>query len=438
MVPESVIEQLRESGKSKIVILAAPSIAKVLKNEYPARLKDIEVEVAQSVMPRTFPERLFYFFYSYLIFTETTKMLATYGVRVDAPPAGGNRYLFFIKSLVANTLGRFNWIKIKLVPVLYHRVFRRRLYKEVFDKYHPDLVFISSIANFPDIDILAEAKRRDIETVAMASNWDHLNKYFVPLQSDWLLSQNEPMVQEAVELQGYRKERVVVIGFPQFDLYDNIKKYTDPRGIFLKKFGAPQNSRIILFIAGAAHYRGEIDVVNAILSWIKEGKFGRDVYLFIRTYPGQQEKYKKFESDPYVLFDTPPQLVTIEAMTHFFNQMHHANAVISIYSTTAIEAGILDKPLVAIGFDGSQKLPYHQSIVRAEKMSHIRHILDTGSVQVVRSFDDLFENVSEYLKNPQKDAEKRKILIKKMCYKIDGLASKRISDFILNHLNLSQ
>ena len=77
-------------------------------------VETVSVDTSQSRL-----QKLFYFFYSYLIYTGTTRQLATLGMRVDEPPAGGafKPFLAPIKFLIANTFGRIhfvkNWLEIR-------------------------------------------------------------------------------------------------------------------------------------------------------------------------------------------------------------------------------------------------------------------------------------------------------------------------------------
>jgi len=432
--PNSVIDRLSKNKNLKIILVVASSIKNLLEIQHSDRMKDknIILEVVGEFKPKSFLERSFYFFYSYLIFTTTTKTLATWGVRADAPPAGGNRYISVIKAAIASTFGKSKWIKRKFIPWMFLKIFRKRPHKALFDKYNPDLVFLSNIAHFPDQEILAEAKRRKIRTLGMASNWDHFNKYFIAMKSDEFLAQNKAIFQESVDLQVYEKEKVKIVGFAQFDPYEKIEKYTDSKDEFLKRVKAEPGAKFILFIAGSVHYAAEPDAIRALLKWINQGEFGDNTYLFIRTYPGvDMSKFKEFMDNPRFLYDTPPTIANISGMRYFFNQMCHADIIISIYSTTLLEAAIFDKPLVTLGFDGNNKIPFCKSILRAERMAHIKHLIDDGYVTIARSFDDLYFNIKRYIENPKQDRDKREKLVEKMCYKIDGLASKRISDYIL-------
>jgi len=440
-IPGGVMDQLieRKDDNTRIVILTTKlfeeRLAPYTKN------KNVSIEFIAKIPPKGIIQKLFQFFYSFLIFTGSTRILATFGARADIPPAGGNRFYAPLKSLVANTFGRFAFIKRNVTPWLYFKIFRARPYRKLFDTYNPTLVFVPSIAFFPDVELVAEAKRRGIRTVGMVSNWDHLNKYYIPLHADHILVQNEPMKREATGWHAYDEAQVQVVGFPQFDLYSDLPKYLVPKAEFFKEFKIAEGTRLILFISGAAYSLDEPDILKTISKWIGEGKFGPNMKLFLRPYAiardleREKEKYQEFEHDPNIIINWRRGDESLINRRYYMSMLYYADVVISIFSTTAIETAIFDRPTITIGFDGYQKRPYHQSIVRLEDMSHFRNVLDTNSVKVVRSFDDLSKTLQNYLEKPEIDSAERKVLVEKMCYKNDGEASKRIADFILEKNN---
>lgn len=441
-IPHGVFERIAKGKKpdTRVVLL-------VTKAEHHKKIKhapyvtdgSLIVESVPLYEPKSFKVKLFRFFYAYLIFTGTTRTLATLGARADMPPAGGNRHLAFIKSAIANTLGKVPAIKKRVVPWLFDRILTERPYARLFEKYHPSLVFAANMAMIPDSELLAEAKRRGIKTVGMVCNWDHLNKYFIPRRADYLIVQNMPMKREAVEFQGYEPDQITVTGFPKFDVYHDIAAHAATRAEFFRHFHIPENAKLILFISGSAYSLDEGDILGTISSWIKEGRFAQNARLMVRPYvtlrdrTQEEAKYKTLMTDPTISFnwlkgDEP------ENRRLYLGMFHHADVIISMFSTTAIEAALLDKPTIAIGFDGYAKRPLHQSIRRMERMHHFKNVLDTGDVPVVRNFDDLFASIDGYLNVPEKDADKRKDIVEKLCHGGDGLASARIADYILSHV----
>jgi CDP-glycerol glycerophosphotransferase (TagB/SpsB family) len=399
---------------------------------------NIIFENIEKFLPKTFLEKVFYFFYSYLIFTGTTRLLATFGARADTPPAGGNRHLFFIKAIIAKTFGRSVWLKRSGVPFLYKHIFTKRPHKQLFDKYDPDLVFVPNIAFFPDIELVAEAKRRSIRSVGMAQNWDHLNKYFIPQHSDILLLQNKPMAREAVELHGYEEKQIKIVGFPQFDIYADLEKYIWTRQRFEKEFNIVQNRKIILHISGSIYAMDEQDILSRIVDWMDSDSLPQKAHLLVRPYVSkrdiadEKQKYTNIEHRAGVSFNWQLGERSKDTIEQYVNMIYHADVIISVFSTTAIEAGIFDKPTIIIGFDGDHKRAYHRSIARLEHLSHFQHVLNTGSVNVVRSFKELNQSLVSALEHPEQGHEARKNLVDKMCFKIDGLAYNRVVEELIS------
>src|SRR3989344_2803601 len=109
-----------------------------------------------------FIQKLFYAFYSHLIYTDTTRLMATLGMRPDEPPAGGKRYLSPLKWFIANSFGKIDFIKLKIIPRIFYFVYRTRPFEEIFNVYKPDLVFISHLYGWFDQNLLAESKRKKV------------------------------------------------------------------------------------------------------------------------------------------------------------------------------------------------------------------------------------------------------------------------------------
>lgn len=442
-IPGGVFERLAKVKDIKVVLLMNKEdhFKKISTAPY---IEDgsITVEMVPHYEPKNFAAKLFRFFYAYLIFTGTTQTLATLGARADMPPAGGNRHLAFIKWTIANTLGRIPSIKKRLVPWLFGRIMTGRPYAQVFEKYNPVLVFAANAAMIYDSELIAEAKRRGIKTLGMVCNWDHLNKYFIPLRADYLIVQNEPMRREAVVFQGYEPNQIIAVtGFPKFDVYHDINAHTTSRSDFFRNFNIPESAKLILFISGSAYSLDEGDILETISGWIHEKRFKEHARLMVRPYvtlrdrKQEEAKYKTLMNDSTIAFNWAKGDESGEGKQLYLGMLAHADVIISMFSTTAIEAAMLDKPTIAIGFDGYAKRPLHQSVTRMERMHHFRNVLDTGNVRVVRNFEELFESIDTYLTHPEKDADKRKEIVEQLCFSGDGLASKRVSDSILSLLN---
>lgn len=390
-------------------------------------------------------ERLFYFVYSYLIYTGTTKLLATMGMRPDEPPAGGRRFLAPIKWFIANTLGRSEWIKTKLVPALFLKIVTPRPFEEIFEKYKPVLVFASHMYGWFDAHLLAEAKRAGIRTMGMAAGWDHLDKYFLPFHLDTLLAQSVEIKNSAVKYQGYVPSAIEITGYPHFDFI------TDPRILQSKEdvldfLHLPKNARYMMYVSGSAYCPDEPAIIAKIIGWIKAGKFGLDMYLIIRPYSGgrskdkefDQEKFDRFVEDPCVRFFSDDLWGDVEMSKKFTNVTRYCEVLIGMYTTIILEAATLDRPLVAAAFDGDRRLPLHRSIRRFEQFEHFRDVLKTGALSTAYNFDELQAIIKAYVDNPSLRSGERQVMRDSLCHVLDGKASERIADMIVSAKYISE
>ncbi len=390
---------------------------------------------------KTSIQQICIFFYSYLIYTGTTKLMATMGTRPDEPPAGGKWFLAPVKYIISRVAGRSHWIKTKVVPNLFLRLFREHAFDPLFRKYHPDRVFVPHVYGWFDTLLLAEAKQNNVHTIGMPAGWDHLDKYYLPLHVDTLLVPSEQVKRAAVNYQSYDSDIIHIVGYPHFDFIIN-KEYIHSRTQTLAFLGFPENTKYILYVSGSSYCPDEPDIIETMLRWMDQGKFSVDVRLVIRPYLGgrskdkefDEEKFNRFASHPRVTFYRPDFWGNVHESVDFINIMRHADAVLAVYTTMVLEASVLDRPLVAVAFDGYHDRPLARSIRRFEQFEHFQDVLKTGAMRTAYNFDELFTILDTYLKNPNLDAEKRQRLRDTLCYKLDGKVSERIITEVLSHL----
>lgn len=403
-------------------------------------------EIVDAPSPKgTIIQKIFYFFYSYLIYTGTTKIMATWGMRPEEPPAGGRWYLAPLKCGIALTVGRIRAVKTKLVPFLYYRLYRDRPFADIFEKYKPTCVFVPHLYGQFDTRLRAEAACQGVRTIGMAAGWDHLDKYFLPFQTDILLAQNEQMKRAAIHYQAYRADHIEIVGYPHLDLFFQSRARAMPRQELLRRLNFSENAEYILYISGSAYCPDEPEIIQTMLSWADEGKFGRDVRMVIRPYLGgrgkdrefDEKKFNSFEAHKRVSFYRRDFWADLEKVKEFINIMRHASAVICVYSTAFLEAAVLDRPLVALAFDGSRVRPLKRSIRRFLEFEHFQDVFRTGAVQIAYSFNDLFSILARYFKNPSYDHEARARLIRDVCYRFDGATSERVLEVLVRTLKKS-
>lgn len=449
LFPGGIFDRLKshiQNGRLEIVLVVPSFVEKYVPRirEYSKDLKNgIAIEIIPSSQKLRGAQKLFAFFYSYLIYTGTTQTLATMGMRPDDAPGGGKPYLAPLKFSLANTLGRSRFIKLILVPYLYDFFFEGRPLRKIFEQHKPDLVFTPNLFKRFDGEVIREAKKQKVRSIGMVMNWDHLDKYYIPFHADFFLAQSEQTKSFAVNYQAYKENEIAVVGYPYIDFVID-PRYSISRPAALKQLGFPERARYILYIAGSMYCPDEPDIIEKILEWADKKDLGEDVRLIIRPYPGGRGRDKSFDSAKFEGLKNHPRVsvrlekfwMDVPQSAFFMNIMRHADAVIAIYSTAVLEAAALDRPLLITAFDGYHKRPFNRSVRRFELREHFRDVLETGGVRRVFNFEDLFASLQDYLRDSHTDAEKREAMRKRVIYKLDGHSTERVLGHILNNLSI--
>jgi len=443
LFPGGFFDQLRERLASdkgtRVVFLMRTRDKEKYDAMFDTDLKDRLIACYADAPARTTSLRkLFRFFYAYFVFTDTTKILVTIGMRVGEPPAASNKLLTPVRWLIAHTVGKMTFMRRRFVPWLFSKIYEHdRTFKDVFDVYKPDLVFSAHIYGDYDAHVLAEARRRGIRTVGMPSGWDHVDKYFLPFHVDRLFVPSEQVATHAMKFQGYSRSEISITGYPHFDFFTS-KRAEMPREEILKRFSLPPGSRYIFYVSGSSYCPDEPDIIEQVLQWIEEGVFGPDIRLVLRPYLGSRSKDREFDEKKFKRIATHPKVVyydhkswdTLEGSIVFMNLMRHAAAVMCVYSSVFLEAAIFGSPLVATPFDGHHVRPYSRSIRRFSDFEHFKEVLEVGAIRETYSFGELKKALVEYLKDPSIDQKKRERMRREVCAISDGRASARLLDAV--------
>jgi len=358
------------------------------------------------------------------------------------------RAVRIMRILFGKRLSRVSVVK-SFLAWLDLNLFRDKVYGKLFEKYRPDAVFIVYPFSFHIYPILRRAARQKIPTIAYVPSWDNLtSKWEVPAKFDGLIVWNKIMKDEAVELLDYDEKNVKICGIPQFDLYAD-PSIIIPRKEFLRTIGADPDRKLITYATGGeALYKEEAEIVEVIYEAMMASKFSKPCQLLIRLHPRRYIKdFARFEGKQDVIIQTPGEgSEAFEKSGYFWvsnimdsitlaNTLAHTDVLINIASTITLEACILNKPVVNVGFDGRSQREYYSSVRRYFDYTHYRNMLKTGGVRVAFTKEELVRIVNTYLEDNTIDADGRKRIVESQCYRMDGKALERILEFIVNFVN---
>lgn len=326
----------------------------------------------------------------------------------------------------------FRWLELNLFP--------DKHYAYLYEKYNPNLVFATSVLAKAEAPMLKEAKRRGIKTVTMPKSWDTFDKRFFRIKPDKMLVQNSDLKNLAVKGQDIQDKNVVVIGFPQFDIYTD-KNILKPRDEFLRNLGLNPAKKVVFFGSGGLFGPSFLDeeFADEIYRFINSDECAEKCSFILRVHFSEYniKRFDKFKAMPDIYIDSTHQITKIFGewgdpsygdMVQLANLLYHSDITINPGSTLSLDAACYLKPVICTGFGC-------KTLENCIKIAYYKRVLDSGGVRLARNYNELKQLINGFLKNPDMDIEYRKKMREKLCANPDGLVGKRLAEFLLNEIN---
>lgn len=363
------------------------------------------------------------------------------------------------KSLVW-LLQRSRWLR-KAVVAAESRLFPGHLYASLLDRYQPDLVITGLPGYYVyDIFLLREAKARGIKTVAVITFWDSPhNMGLHGVVPDYLVAWSQTMKEELIRFQGFRADRIFVGGVASFDVHRRSDGFPSREELF-QRYGLDPGRKLIVFGTKSPLGYPHIEIVEALVKAIDEGRFAYPSQLLVRLHPmhqapeyiqnpalkGLMARYDAIrQRTPYLAYSLPQVLssklntdMPLAESLELAAILHHADVLVTLFSTLVLEACLQDTPVINICYDPPLSQPIaglrpRPIIVDMNQPQNIR-VRASGGSRLAHSEEELTDLINLYLQNPGLDRAERQKLAEQECGPTDGEAGERIAQFILSLL----
>ena len=318
---------------------------------------------------------------------------------------------------------------------------------DLYDKYQPDTVVFTRLFG-SNLHVIKEAKKRAIPVLCLVESWDNfICKGPLSVMPDVMAVWNRGMAKEANVLHGFPLDKVEVVGVPQFDLYADGGTFL-PRRDFLELCGLDPDKKIITYAASTEGFiPDEPDIFEMVYQATQSCQMGIPVQVILRLHPItspalRDEYFRRFSGRPNLVVQRPGRISPLHDgwdpswsdMVNLASTICHSDVVVNIASTMAIDAAVMDKPVVAVGFgDPSQRIR-SKWFTDIFEHSHYRKLVETAGLRLVYSQEELIDNVRSYLLDPAIDASGRNRLREELCFKLDGQAGMRAASVVLQQL----
>jgi hypothetical protein len=304
----------------------------------------------------------------------------------------------------------------------------------------PDVVVTATfIQDALDVEITKAAKRAGVPVIAFPVSWDTLTSkgaFLVP--PDALMVWGDDTQRHAVEYHGYPPERVFVTGPPHFDVYGPTWP-AEPRERFLGRRGIDPAKRVLLFAGTTVTYWADEPVqLRALSRAIASGELA-DCVVWYRPHPRRSyDQVTELADLPGVYLDDTVMRAkqagvgfstAREDLAHYRGLIDACDGVIAAFSTMIIEAALVGKPSLVVGFGLADDTP--DRVLQHADYDHMRDVVAMAGVTLVRRLSELIHGARRVMRG---DFSAYSELLRKRAAEIahaeDGRARERVVEAI--------
>lgn len=352
---------------------------------------------------------------------------------------------YFVGSLASRILAR------KVIRSFF-RYFDARLggdpgFSELFDTHKPSVVFLAHLFSDTETALLREARRRNIPTVGFINSWDKLTaRSMIRLLPSMLLVYNEHVKKEAMRLADMPEQSILIVGVPQYDFFATTVPCT--REKYLKRLNLPSDAKILLYAPmGELFSNSDWVMIDRMHMILQKNEYFRKVYMLVRFPPNDFVDQKELKKRPWLLYDIPGIRygartkgdwdMTFDDLENLRDTLAHSSLLVCYASSISVDAALMGKPVINIGFDVLPFPPALKSPTFFYGTEHYEKALQTGGIRLVKSEHDLITWLKHYLRDPLLDVSGRRRLVEEQC-PYWGTSGARIAEAVIQSIQRKQ
>lgn len=372
-----------------------------------------------------------------------------------------NNFAGWIKGLLweaASRVLRYSRVLRHFLIGFESRFFCPRFHKELFRKYSPDLVVVTTLCGFKYNEYMArEAKYFGVPVCCVVLSWDNTSGMGMPgYNPDYVVAWAENMKKELVDLNDIDERKIYVGGVSHFDRYYDENSLIGKEKFF-RDMGLDPNKKIIFYATKSPkRFPWGPELIAELAEAIKDGKIKDSPQILVRIHPlhyrtnkGRPmfeniiKEYEKVAGKYQFVILNIPETVSKKMDFDLSDSetalvasiLKYSDIMINMFSTMVIESAIFDLPVINICIRDKCKAGIgksKQDIMIDYVQSHNQRVIQTGGVKTVFTMEELYGAINSYLDNPLLDAKGRELIKRNEAGPFRGNAGEMIGNHILS------
>jgi hypothetical protein len=305
----------------------------------------------------------------------------------------------------------------------------------------PDLVWSTMCACELEYPYLLAARDLGIPVVTSILSFDNLtSRSLLPIH-DFYLVWSERMQAQLLRLYpAVSGNQVTITGTPQFDFHSR-PEWTWPRTKTCEWLGLARDARFFLYTASHESLApAEPALVTEIARSMKADAILKDYRLVVRLHPHDDgSRWRDAAKSRLVTLSRVCgsssatdgwQMPTADDHPLLISSIVHSEGCLNIVSTTALDAAILDRPVIGIDFTSEANSP-GEIMFEEYETDHYRPLVQSGGLRLAHNWPELISLMRRALFAPEQDKDQRLAMVKAECGYLDGCAWERVANTLV-------
>ena len=280
------------------------------------------------------------------------------------------------------------------------------------------------------VPFVVAARRIGVPVVGHIASWDHtVGKGIVPPDLQRYVVQNDVMRDDLVRYHGVDRERIVVTGWPQTDVFHRRR----PRGEYehlVRELGLDPARPIVLVMGNSptnAPY--ERNFVARLVEWWEESGAATRYSLLFRPHPRDREWRERFSAALFRdgIAVQEPSFTDLETLAVL---LQHGDVVVSNAGTILLDALVNDRPAVCVLYDEGAPpgVSWAEKNVSGE---HYKSLIESEAFYRAKSFGEVTAAIERALAQPDELALERARVARAVVGEVDGRAAERVAEAVV-------
>jgi hypothetical protein len=280
------------------------------------------------------------------------------------------------------------------------------------------------------VPFIVGARRLSLPLVGHIASWDHtIGKGIVAPHLRRYIVQNDIMREDLVRYHGIDRERIVVTGWPQTDVFHRRRPHSDFEHV-VRELGLDSSRPVVLVMGNTpTNTPFEASFVERLVGWWQQSDAATRFSLLFRPHPRDREWRVRFAAalaaDGIAVQE--PSFTDLETLAAL---LQHGDAVIANAGTILLDALVNDRPAVCVLYD--EGAPEGESwALKNVSGEHYKSLIESKAFYHAERFEDVIASIERALTHPGELAVERAHVAREVVGEVDGRAAERVAEAVV-------